>query len=74
MLTAIPDIAHSGDVIDRAALIKCDPLHTKVGEQVRLDRFEQFRPQLLAYLVEAVSGALRNYGARGRSARRSSPR
>ena len=61
MLTAIPDIAQSGDVIDRAVLIRCDPLPTKIREQVLLDQFEEFRPQLLGYLVEAASCALRRY-------------
>ena len=61
MLTAIPDIAQSGDVIDRAVLIRCDPLPTKIREQVLLDQFEAFRPQLLGYLVEAASCALRRY-------------
>ena len=61
MLTAIPDIAQSGDVIDRSVLIRCDPLPTKVREQVLLDQFEEFRPQLLGYLIEAASCALRRY-------------
>jgi hypothetical protein len=61
MLTAIPDIAQSGDLIDRSALIRCDPLPTKMREQVLLDQFEAFRPQLLCYLIEAVSCALRRY-------------
>jgi hypothetical protein len=55
MLTAIPDIAQSGDLIDRSALIRCDPLPTKMREQVLLDRFEEFRSHLLCYLIEAVS-------------------
>jgi hypothetical protein len=59
MLTAIPDIAQSGDLIDRSALIRCDPLPTKMREQVLLDQFEAFRPQLLHYLIQAVSCALR---------------
>jgi hypothetical protein len=61
MLTAIPDICQSGDVIDRAVLIRCDPLPRKVREQVLLDQFEEFRPHLLAYLVEGASCALRKY-------------
>jgi hypothetical protein len=63
MLTAIPDIAQSGDVIDRAVLIRCDPLPQKIREQVLLDQFEEFRPSLLAYLLDAASCALRNYHA-----------
>ena len=62
MLTAIPDIAQSGDVIDRAVLIHCDPLPTKLREQVLLEQFEAFRPYLLGYLVEAASCALSRYG------------
>jgi hypothetical protein len=61
MLTAIPDICQSGDVIDRAVLIRCDPLPRKVREQVLLDQFEEFRPHMLAYLVEGASCALRKY-------------
>jgi hypothetical protein len=63
ILTAIPDIAQSGDAIDRAVLIKCDQLPTKIREQVMRDQFEAFRPALLAYLIEAAACALRRYGA-----------
>ena len=62
MLTAIPDIAQSGDVIDRAVLIRCDQLPTKTREQLLLNEFEAFRPQLLCYLIEAASCALRRFG------------
>jgi hypothetical protein len=61
LLTAIPDIARSGDVIDRAVLVRCDQLPTKTREQVLLDEFEAFRPQLLCYLIEAASCALGRY-------------
>jgi hypothetical protein len=61
VLTAIPDIAQSGDVLDRAALVRCEQLQVKVREQVLLDQFEAFRPQLLCYLLEAASCALRRF-------------
>jgi hypothetical protein len=61
ILTAIPDIAQSGDVLDRAALVRCEQLAEKVREQVLLDQFEAFRPQLLTYLIEAASCALRRF-------------
>jgi hypothetical protein len=61
MLTAIPDIAQSGDVIDRAILVRCDPMPRKITEQVLLDEFDAFRPALLNYLIEAASCALRRY-------------
>ncbi len=61
VLNGIPDLARSGDLIDRSVLIRCDPLPIKTRERVLSAKFEKFRPKLLHYLVEAASCALRNY-------------
>ncbi len=58
ILTAIPDVARSGDLIDRAVLVRCEAIRSKVREQVLLARFEAFRPQFLWYLIEAAACAL----------------
>jgi hypothetical protein len=58
VLTAIPDIARSADLIDRSVLVVCDPLATKLRERVLLTRFEAFHPRLLWFLIEAAVCAL----------------
>ena len=62
ILTAIPDIAQSGDLVDRSVFVHCDPLAEQLNEQELLDRFEAFRPDLLTYLLEATACALRRIG------------
>ena len=63
ILNAIPDIAQSGDLVDRSAFVRCDPLAEQLNEQELLDRFEAFRPELLTYLLEATACALGRIGA-----------
>ena len=63
ILTAIPDIAQSGDLVDRSVFVHCDPLAEQLNEQELLDRFEAFRPELLTFLIDAVACALGRVGA-----------
>jgi hypothetical protein len=60
ILTSIEDLAHRGDLLDRAILQTLSPIpegRRRTDEEVRV-AFERARPRLLGALLDALAGAL----------------
>jgi hypothetical protein len=62
VLTSIPDVATSGDLVDRSVLVRCEPLPRKMNERALKARFAAFYPKLLWFLIDATACALRRLG------------
>src|SRR5262249_25369043 len=60
ILTSIEDLATRGDLLDRAVILTLPPIpeRRRLPESDLWPEFERLRPQLLAALLDALSGAL----------------